>query len=110
MCAVAFTESGSASKRIDGRARSPFSHGFGGTIVAQPPMIAAAHATTIASMLREQCTNARFELVLALVAKTLLDGDDVSAAIDQVRARHALHLVRSGRTPVGIVDDGEACR
>src|SRR5512144_2848066 len=98
MCCVAFVASTSASKRIAGRARSPFSHGFGGANAAQPasaraPEITATRTMRPGSLVRgEQCTNPRLERRGAIVVEPLLDGDDDAVAIDQVRARHAFHV------------------
>src|SRR5579862_9559085 len=103
----AFVPIGSVSKRIDGRARSPFSQGFGGSIAAHAPVAMTAHATSDTSMIREQRTNAGLELVLALVVKAFLDRDDLSTAIDQVGARHAFHVVGGRRLPLRVVDDRE---
>lgn len=83
MCCVSFVCSGSASKRIDGRARSPFSHDFGGAN-AHPASATTAHAAKSRSMLREQRADLRFDIVAALVAEAFLDRDDVALAVDQV--------------------------
>src|ERR1044072_2555003 len=97
MCCVSFVSSGSASKRIDGRARSPLSHGFGGAISEPTAGATMAQTATSRSMLREQRTDARLDVVATLVVKALLDRDDVALAIDQERARHAFHVVRCRR-------------
>src|SRR5438046_7722483 len=98
MCWVPRDASGSTSNRIDARARSPFSHGFGGSSVAQPASAAAAAIATITacSARSQQRTDLRLDCGHAVVVEPFLDRNDLAVAIDQVGTRHPLD-VEGGR-------------
>src|SRR6476469_7494859 len=110
MCCAALVARTSVSRRIDGRARSPFSQGLGGSNVAHAVATQATHAASRRSMPREQRTYAGLDRVALVVAEAFLDRDDDAVAIDQERTRHFLDAVRRGSRALRVEHHGERGR
>src|SRR3974390_2107137 len=116
MCCSSVVCGGAGSLCIEGRARSPFSHGCGGWSVAQPPRAMVSTSMTrvariVASWLtgrgtsvcRDQRSDLALELCLALVLESVLDVGHAALGVDEERIRHRLHAVRGRHLPLGVV-------